>query len=78
MNIEQRNSILAMATFRARNSRVASACVAAENTSLQLCERVKAETHQRRENRLAWRLLRLTNAKSSVSSSFMPWQSRVI
>lgn len=70
--------MLAVATSRARNSRMASACVA-ENTSPQLCDRVKArDASTKREDRLEWRLLRLVNAKSLVSSSFIPWQSRVI
>lgn len=64
---------LAVATSRVRNSRVASACVAAENTSPQLCDHVKArDASTEREDRLAWRLLRLANAKSLVSSSFVP------
>lgn len=75
---EFRGSTLAVAMSRARNSRVASACVA-ENMSPQLCDRVKArDASAEREDRLVWRLLRLANAKSLVSSSFMPWQSRVI
>lgn len=40
---------------RVRNSRVASACVA-ENTSPQLCDRVKArDASTEREDRLVWR-----------------------